>query len=191
MSSINSPLGLKPAWHPSGTIRQAKSQFLENVAVSIFQYGPVGIGPLGGIASVTATAVLTTGGIVGAFMGIEYTDINGKRTMANKWIAGTVTAANPEFQVYYTFDPDTVYEIQSSGVLAQTNIGETFNWSAPAGSLATGLSNVVLDNAGDAAGGLRIIGINNGPNNAIADAFPVVQVMIRKYNWTQLPATTV
>jgi hypothetical protein len=189
MSSVASPSGLKPAWHPSGCIRQAQSTILANVATTIRQFDPVGITAAGGIAPVTATTVITTGGIVGAFMGIEWTGSDGRRRVSNTWVASTPTAADPAFVIYYTMDQDICYSIQATGVLTASAIGGTFNWTAPGGSAITGLSNVALSTTVQANGGLRVIGINPGPDNALADAFPTVQVQIRKHNFGPVPAT--
>ena len=73
MSSVASPFGLKPAFHPSGCIRQSIGTILSGFVTDIFQYSPVGVLADGSIGPIASTAVATTGRIVGAFMGVEYT----------------------------------------------------------------------------------------------------------------------
>jgi hypothetical protein len=176
MSAVASPFGLKPAFHPSGTIRQTHGTILSGFATSIFQYSPVAILADGsiGVAAAGARAV-------GAFMGVEFTGTDGRRRVGNTWEALTVAT---EIVAYYTEDPLITYEIQANAPFVLLNMGNQFNWSALAGNATTGLSSVSLDIASAGANaGLRAVGVNPAPDNVIGDAFTIVQVQISEHQY--------
>lgn len=179
MSSVAAPFGLRPTYHPSGTIRPESGVIASGYNVNLFQFAPVALDANG---QVTAAATSTADNIrlCGAFMGVEYTPTNGRRVLTNSWPANTVAT---EIVAYYTRDPMIVYEIQANGPVAVTNIGNaartTVNDST-AGNTVTGLSNVALDAATLAAAAkpLQVVGIPNYPDNTPGDAFTLVQVRI-------------
>lgn len=177
MSSVASPFGLKPAFHPSGIIRQSHSTIASGFGTTIFQYSPVRVAADGTIEDAAAGEAA-----IGVFMGVEFTRVDGRRAVANFWEANTVAT---EIVVYYTEDQLIVYEIQADGSIAQLRIGEQMDWSALGGNATTGLSNQSLDIASSAANaGLRIIGVNPAPDNIIGDAFTIVQVQISQQQYT-------
>ncbi len=176
MSSIASPFGLKPAFHPSGIIRQSHSTIASGFGTSIFQYSPIHVAADGTIEDAAAGEEA-----IGVFMGVEFTRTDGRRAVANNWEANTVAT---EIVAYYTEDQLIVYEIQADGSIAQLRIGEQMDWSALGGNATTGLSNQSLDIASSAANaGLRIIGVNPAPDNIIGDAFTIVQVQISEHQY--------
>lgn len=180
MSAVASPFGLKPAWHPSGCVRQAVGRIDSGFATDIFQFSPVGIDANGFIVPVAPTEVATTGRIVGAFMGVEWTGSDGRRRVNNMWDANTI---GTEIVAYYTQDPYIVYQIQADTTLDLDSMGGRFNWSALTGNDTTGLSSVSLDVASTTAAGLRVMGLNPAPDNAFGDAFPILQVLIAKHQY--------
>jgi hypothetical protein len=176
MSSVASPFGLKPAWHPSGILRQQQGTIISGLAVNIFQFSPVQIDTTGGLLG----AVVGTRA-VGSFMGVEFTDAEGRRRVSNRWLANTVAT---DIVAYYTADPLMVYEIQGNAPITLLRVGEQMDWSALAGNATTGLSSVALNVASSAANaGLRVIGLNPGPDNIFGDAFTVVQVQISEHQF--------
>lgn len=176
MSSVASPFGLKPAFHPSGILRQLQGQIESGLASNIFQFSPVAIDANGFL---TPAAPDTR--IVGAFMGVEFTRTDGRRAVANFWEANTV---GTEIVAYYTEDPYMIYEIQADDTLTLASIGQQFDWTALGGNATTGLSNVALDVSSLAANaGLRVIGLNPAPDNVFGDAFPIVQVQISEHQY--------
>jgi hypothetical protein len=176
MSSVASPFGLKPAFHPSGILRQGITTILSGFGTNIFQFSPVQILADGSIGPAAAGARA-----VGVFSGVEFTRTDGRRAVANNWVANEVAT---EIVAYYTFDPDIVYEIQADAPFVLLNIGNQFDWSAPGGNATTGLSNQDLTIASAAANaGLRVIGVNPAPDNIIGDAFTIVQVQISQHQY--------
>jgi len=185
MSSISAPFGLRPAYHPSGTIRATAGTITTGYNANIFLGAPVGVIADGSIALSPAGGTAITGAI-GCFQGVEYNPTaTGPRAVSNMWPANTAAV---NIVAYYTTDQLTVYEIQCSGTLTQAAIGQQFDWTAnttASGNTVTGISNVALDIASSAANaGLRVIGLTPGPDNAWGDAFPIVQVQLSEHQYT-------
>lgn len=176
MSSELNPFGLRPAYSPSGIVRPGPlGQVESGYPTDIFQYDPVLIDVDGflEIAPIGSRAI-------GTFMGVEYDDTEGRHRVSNRWVANTVAT---NIRAYYIQAQDTVmYEIQADDTLAINSIGQQYDWTAPGGSTVTGLSDVALDvsTAGGNAG-LRVLGLNPGPDNDWGDPFPIVLVQISEH----------
>lgn len=180
MSSVSAPFGLRPIFHPSGTIRPSVGTITSATAENIFNCGPVKIDPTTGDILSAAAA----GRAIGVMQGVEYTNAQGRRTVTNWWPTGTVTlAADPGNVMYYTQDPWIMYEIQADGAVARTSLGAMGDWTALSGSTGTGLSTVMLATASlaDTVQGLQILGLSGYPDNAWGDAFTIVQVQIAEH----------
>jgi len=175
MSSTSAPFGLRPAYHPSGTIRPSVGTILTGYASGILQNQPVKIAADG---SVNAAAIGDR--FVGSFQGVEYTDTLGKRTESNQWIA---SQAGTEIVAYFTQDPAIVYEIQSNAALNLTDIGKQYDFTTiTAGSTTTGLSALMLDVASSAANASLQV-LNKAPyiDNAWGDTYVIAQVRISEH----------
>ena len=178
MSSLASPFGLRPAFHPTGKLRQLEATIISGLLSDIYQFSPVAIDPVTG-----ALIVVGPGNpVVGAFMGVEWTGLDGRRRVGNHWIPGTV---GTNIVAYYTEDPVMIYEIQSNEPVPLSSVGLEFLFSAITGNNITGLSSVALDHAGGsvAVGDCRIIGLNPSPYNEYGDAFTVVQVQLSNHQY--------
>jgi len=177
MSSVASPFGLKPAFHPSGIIRQQQSTIISGLASNIFQFSPVRIDDTtGGLVP----AVATNEQVLGVFAGVEFTGTDGRRRVGNFWESGQV---GTEIVAYYVGDPLMVYEIQANGPIVQANIGDMADYTALAGNTTTGLSSVALEQGGigNVAAQLRVVGVNPAPDNVLGDAFTIAQVQIAEH----------
>lgn len=177
MPDTAAPFGLKPVYHPSGTIRPEQGTITTGYNTNIYENAPVKIGTDG-------TIQLGAAGerIIGSFAGVEYLDATKRPIVQNWWVANT---AATEIRAYYTRDQNIVYEIQANGTIAQTDMGSQADWTtATAGDATTGLSSVALDQATlstTAAAGLRIIGFGREVNNAVGDAYTNVYVQISEH----------
>lgn len=175
MSSTNAPFGLRPAYHPSGTIRPAYGTIASGYSTTIYQNGPVKIGTDG-----TLQAAAATDRFIGSFQGVEY-NTTIRPVVSNVWLANTTGTA---IQAYYTADPYITYEIQGDGSIPATALGEQADFTnAGSGNATTGLSSATIS-ASTAASGtyqLRIVGLTPGPTNNWGDAYTVVQVQIAKH----------
>jgi hypothetical protein len=184
MSSTSAPFGLRPAFHPSGLDR---AQALANGIPSAYntailkgqpvRYQTTAIGgTLGTILPAT-----TSGAWVGAFAGVEWTDTTGRRRVSNYWPANTAYIAGSCVAYFYN-DQNIVYEIQASASMAQTTIGNEFNFSNVAnGSTTTGLSAATLDAASAVGSGvqgqMRVVDIAPYVDNDWGDAYTIVRVV--------------
>lgn len=179
MSTTSTPFGLQPIYHASGFVRPAAFTLADNAAVTLLQYQPVKINTSTGVVTPAAAG----DAFVGTFMGVEFTDGDGRRRVSNKFLANTPAT---DVVAYITRDPAIVYQIQANGSVAISNIGNQFDFgNITSGSTVTGLSTAVLDTASVVASGgtaqLRVIGITPGPNNAWGDAYTIVQVQISEH----------
>lgn len=175
MSATSAPFGLRAVYSPSGVVRPQAMTILTGYAVSILQNQPVKIGTNG-----TVEAAAIGERFIGTFSGVEFTDTDGRRRVANKW---TASLAATDIIAYVTLDPTMVYEIQSNAALNVLNIGEQFDFTTiSAGSTTTGLSQLMLDVASSAANAsLRLIGITPGPDNNFGDTYVIAQVQISEH----------
>jgi hypothetical protein len=183
MPSVASPFGLRPAYHPSGNIRPVASTITTAYGSNIYQGSPVGFIADGSIALSAAGGTGVTGA-VGAFQGVEYTGTDGRRRVSNYWPASTSAT---EIVAYITSDPAIVYAVQTSATMAQTAVGAQYDWSTndtSAGSTTTGLSNVSLNAASNAANaGLRVLGLVPDIDNAWGDTYVNVYVQLSEHQY--------
>ena len=184
MSSTSAPFGLRPAFHPSGLDRaQALAGGIPSAYnTAILKGQPVRYqttaigGTLGTILPAT-----TSGAWVGAFAGVEWTDTTGRRRVSNYWPANTAYIAGSCVAYFYN-DQNIVYEIQADGSMAQTTIGNEYNFNnVTAGSTTTGLSQATLNSASAVGSGvqgqLRVVDIAPYVDNDWGDAYTIVRVV--------------
>ena len=190
MSLTAAPFGLRPVQKLGGSpvSMSLQSTITSGYATAIGLYDPVKLvaGVLQRATGLAATdgASLTVGGIVGCFMGVEFTDANGRRQESNQWLASLVATS---ITAYYTMDQYITYEIQANGSIAQSQVGAQCDFATvgPA-STVTGLSGAALDTSTLSTAvqkELRIVGLTPGPFNAYGDAFTIVQVQIAKHQF--------
>ena len=181
MSAVNAPFGLKPVRVIGQDNLPAPTAVPNGIpsgyGTAILQNQPVAFSTTGAIIAYGGT-----GPLLGTFQGVEFIDSTGRKQVLNRWPAGQTLAANTVATVFVTRDPTIVYEIQASGSLAQSSIGDQASFSAAtAGSTVTGYSqamiNTTLAGAGNTAQ-LRILELAPYSDNAWGDAFTVVRVQI-------------
>jgi hypothetical protein len=175
MSATSAPFGLRPVNHPSGQIRPVAMTILSGYATAILRNQPIKVHTDG-----TIQAAAVTDRFIGSFQGVEYTDANGRRQIADNWVASTV---GTDIVAYVTRDPLIVYEIQSNAALNILNIGEQYNFTAASGSTING-STQMLDVASTAANAeVRLLGITPGSDNNWGDTYVIAQVQISKHQF--------
>lgn len=179
MSATSSPFGLRPAYHPSGILRPTAMTIGTGYNANLLQFQPVLIDSDG-----TVKAAAAGGAFVGTFMGVEFTDADGRRRVSNKWTAST---AATDIVAYITMDPAIVYEVQATSSVNITNIGNQADLSnVTAGSTVTGLSQATLNAASLADSGnaqVRVLAIAPEVGNTVGDAYTIVQVQISEHQF--------
>jgi len=209
MSTTLKPFGLKPSFHPSGLDRSTPfagtNSYITGTAnfspayslsagEAFYQYQPVAV--VSGTGALTY-ASSTTDRLIGSFDGVEFTDSQGRRSVA-KWISYEALAASTQIVFWIFSDPALVYEIQAAGSVANTAIGKDFNFSATSGyrpvdgttvgtSGGAGFSTCALNPTAVTAGtqgqvkcvGLgREVAYPTGELNAWGDTNTIIQVQI-------------
>lgn len=208
MSTTLKPFGLKPAFHPSGLDRATpfagtnsyavgtpnySATYLLDAGAAFYQYQPVAIDPATGKLEIATTQ---TNRFFGVFDGVEFTDSQGRRSVA-KWASKATLDASSQIVFWLFTDPQLVYEIQAVGPVAANAIGAEFNFSAATGYTPSdgfaignggaGFSTCALDNTGVAAGAqgqVKVVGLGrevaypSGEQNNWGDANTIVQVQV-------------
>jgi hypothetical protein len=173
MSATNAPFGYRAAYNPSGQIRARKYTIAGSYGTGIQSGSPVKLDTDGTIIVGT-----TSGGLLGIFVGCEYVDATGKPNISNQWPAGQTILSGTVPTAWVIDDYTTVFEVQASGQIPQTAVGEEANTSAVTGSTFTGLSTTTLGTSGTSQAQWRIIGFGQGVDNVPNDLFTVVQVTL-------------
>lgn len=179
MSSTSAPFGLRPAFHRSGEIRPEAMTITTGYASNILQYQPVKIVP-SSTGEGTIAAAAAGDRFIGTFMGVEWTDTDGRRRVSNKWTTGT---AGTDIVAYVTRDPAIVYEIQTDAAITVDKIGGQYDFTtAGTGSTVTGLSAMMLGISTAASNaGLQVLNIAPSADNAWGDTYVIVQVRISEH----------
>jgi hypothetical protein len=130
----------------------------------------------------------------GVFDGVEFTDSQGRRSVA-KWAAKTTLDASTQIIFWVFSDPALVYEIQANGSIATTAIGKDFDFDSTnnptvgysignggAGFSQTAMSATAVTTG--TQGQLKVVGLGRetafpaGQTNAWGDTYTIVQVQI-------------
>lgn len=176
MTATSAPFGFRPAYHPTGLERAKKYTIASAYGTTLLKGQMVTLNTNGTITTAAAAA-----DFLGIFVGVEYVDSNGKPNVQNYWPASTVAT---NIVAWVLDDPETVFEAQANGAVAQTAIGDQADVvNVSAGSTSTGLSTSGLNSslAGAAAQGQwKIVGFGGGVDNAVGDAFTIVQVKMAR-----------
>ena len=184
MSATSAPFGLRPAYHPSGLDRaQGLANIIESgYAANILKGQAVKLTAAAGYVVVAAAG----DPLYGVFDGVEWTDTTGRRRVSNYWPTGTAYQTGSLIAYIWT-DPQVVYEIQATGAIPQTAIGQEYDISnATAGSTTTGLSQCTMDTTAAAANAskqLRVIDLAPYPGNAWGDSYTIVRVQIAEFQY--------
>ena len=178
MSAISAPFGFRPAFHPTGLDRASKYAITGGYATQINKGMPVILNTNGTITAGTPAADL-----LGIFEGCSYVDSSGKPNVSTFWPAAQAVLAGTTPVAYVWDAQHTVFEVQSDGSIPLTAVGDQADVSNIAAASTNGLSQCTLS-ATLAGAGLqgqfRILGFGQQVDNAIGDAFTIVQVQLAR-----------
>lgn len=183
MSSTAAPFGLRPIFHPSGSVRSTAvySGIPSAYGTAIYMGQPVKL--VAGAVQPAAAA----DAFQGSFDGVEFTDSTGRRRVLPNWPASQATAGTPnDPNIAWIYrDPAIEYEVQASGTVAQTSVGAQADFgSASSGSSVTGYSQATLDITTLATGSnnqLRVLDVAPYVDNAWGDAYTILRVNISQH----------
>lgn len=208
MSATFQPFGLKPVYHPSGLDRAVpfvgtntfvpgttySAPYSLSSGQSFWQFQPVALTSSGQLTIANQTA--SSGKVYGVFDGIEYTNSDGRRSVAKY---ASLTALNSFTNiVFWIFtDPALVYEAQVNGSATSAALGTEYNFDTTTGSTVTdgyaignggaGFSTTALLATAVGSGNqgqVRVVGLGRevaypaGNTNQWGDAYTIVQVQI-------------
>jgi hypothetical protein len=208
MSTTFQPFGLKPVYHPSGLDRAVPfigtntytpgstytAPYSLSSGQSFWQFQPVAITSTGQLT--IANQAAASGKVYGVFDGIEYTNSDGRRSVA-KYAAKTTLDASTNLVFWIFADPALVYETQINGSATTGAIGTSYNFDTTTGSTVTDGYSIGNGGAGFSTtallatavgsgvqGQVRVVGLGrevaypSGQLNQWGDAFTIVQVQI-------------
>ena len=208
MSATFQPFGLKPVYHPSGLDRAVpfvgtntyvpgtsySAPYSLSSGQSFWQFQPVAITSSGQLTIANQTA--SSGKVYGVFDGVEYTNSDGRRSVA-KYAAKTTLDASTNIVFWIFTDPALVYEAQVNGSATSAAIGQEYNFDTTSGSSVTdgyaignggaGFSTTALLATAVGSGNqgqVRVVGLGRevaypaGNTNQWGDAYTIVQVQI-------------
>jgi hypothetical protein len=208
MATTLKPFGLKPVYHPSGLDRATPfvgtNSFIAGTTYtapysltagqSFFQFQPVGLTTSGQLT--IAASASASGSVFGVFDGVEFTDSQGRRSVAKGASKATLDASTDI--IFWIFsDPELVYEAQVNGSATTAAIGSQYNFETATGltpasgtSIGNGgafFSTCALNDtavANGTQGQVRVVGLGRevafpaGELNAWGDTYTIVQVKI-------------
>lgn len=192
MSNTAAPYGLRPVNLIGGQPYAGSTRLIKIAqgvgSASIFYGQPVTITADGVVAPATVTTTAPATGVVGVFVGCEYTDPNLNIPVYKQYFpAGTVA---PDAVAYVVDDPDIVMQVQADAPIPQTALGANISLNAFSGSTSTGNSTTSADLGGLGQGAalpLRIVGFVDGPDSAVGDLFTDILV---KWNTPNISGST-
>ena len=179
MATTAAPYGLRPINLIGGQVFAGSTRQLpiaSGQTTNIFFGDIVAIDATNGtivkVTNVGSAADQFPAGVVGVFLGCTYTDPTLKYKLNSQyWPSGTVAS---DAMAYICDDPDTLFQIQANGSVAQTSLGANFPVIQTAGSTTTGDSKIALNYAGGnttSTIGLRLVDFVNGPFSTVGDAY--------------------
>jgi len=172
MATVATPMGAEPVNTLSasgsftGKVRHIK--IASGYGTGIFYGDFVKLVNTGTVEKDTGTTSLTP---VGVFVGCSYTDPGTNQLTFNQQFPAS-TAAD-DIVAYVVDDPNVVMQMQSSGVLSQTELGNNIAVVQTGGSTSIGRSKNSLGDTGATTNTLpmRIIEFVDGPSSTVGDAF--------------------
>lgn len=193
MPATLNPFGLQPVRtiQPVTTNFMANSQYL----ITYNNTNTMGQGDLV-IASagfVTSQAAYNSAPVLGVFCQTSYQPVVQPLTpnYQVQWLAVAGLASTATVNAWIWDSREIVFRIQANGTVVQSDIGLNATIVANANA-SNGYSQMSLDvvthqPAATSTYPLRIVGVWQGVNNAITDAYPILEVML---NYSNLGSTT-
>lgn len=209
MATTFKPFGLKPAYHPSGLDRATAfvgtnsytpgsgdftAPYSLSAGQAFYQYQPVAVNSSGQLT--IAASAAASGTVYGVFDGVEFTDSQGRRSVA-KWASKTTLDASTQILFWIWTDPEMVYEAQVNGSATTASIGQQYDFETATGytpadgiSIGNGGAGFSVCALNDTAAGtgvqgqVRVVGLGRevafpaGETNAWGDTYTIVQVKI-------------
>ena len=196
MANIDAAFGLRPykmlgAGANTNGVMTFKIQTSATAGTSSVIYEGSPVIPLAnGLVDIVGAAAGGTVPLLGAFIGCNYTDLNGTPTFANKWPGTAAVKSGTEATALIAAHPDQLFLINCNAAAADTLLHANANFAtATTGDATTGKSAGELDvSTGNTTNTLnmRIVGFEDSPANddaSVAGRLAIVQLNNHFYRY--------
>ena len=198
MANIDAAFGLRPyksvgdGANTNGiTTFKIQTTGTAGTSSTLFQGTPV-IPLANGLIDIVGAAAGGTVPVLGAFLGCEYTDLNGKPTFTNKWPGTSSVKSSTEAVAHVAADPDQLFLINCDASVTQASVHANANFATgTSGDSTTGISTAELAVSTVATTNtlnLRIMGFEDSPSNADTSAagrLAIVRLNNHFYRYSQ------
>ena len=196
MANIDAAFGLRPykmlgAENNSTGLMTFKIQLTGTAGTSSVIYQGTPVIPLAnGLVDIVGNANGGTVSLLGAFMGCNYIDLDGKPRWANKWPGTSSVKSSTEATCVIAAHPDQLFLINCDAAAADSAVHANANFAtATSGDSTTGISSGELAVSTVAATNtlnMRIIGFEDTPGNddaTVAGRVAIVQLNNHFYRY--------
>lgn len=181
MPNIDAAFGLRPyrmlgSGANTNAVSKYKIQLSGTAGTSSVIYQGTPVIPLAnGLIDIVGNANGGTVPLLGAFIGVDYVDLDGTPRFANKWPGTAAVKSGTEAIAHVAAHPDQLYLINCDAAITDAAMHANANFAtATSGNATTGISTAELAvstiNPATATLNLRIIGFEDTPANSDATA---------------------
>ena len=187
MANSNAPFGLRPVGKLGSNINNEGTSKYQIVS------GETDVVMKGDLVKLEASGYITKSGdgdavaAIGVFNGCFYQDPTTQKPTWSNYYPGSITVTQGTIDAYVYDDPNTLFEIQANGIIAQDKVGRNADIVYAAGSTINGQSKTEMNSTVSGAGvaaQLRIVRICEDPDNsdiAATDANWIVRINEHQY----------
>jgi hypothetical protein len=187
MANLDAPFGLRPVGKLGSNINNEGTSKYQIVS------GETDVVMKGDLVKLEASGYITKSGngdavaAIGVFNGCFYQDPTTQKPTWSNYYPGSITVTQGTIDAYVYDDPNTLYEIQANGIVAQDKVGRNADIVYAVGNTINGQSKTELNSTVAGAGvaaQLRIVRICEDPDNsdiATTDANWIVRINEHQY----------
>jgi len=187
MANKDAPFGLRPVGKLGSNINNEGTSKYQIVS------GETDVVMKGDLVKLEASGYITKSGngdavaAIGVFNGCFYQDPTTQKPTWSNYYPGSITVTQGTIDAYVYDDPNTLYEIQANGIVAQDKVGRNADIVYAVGNTINGQSKTELNSTVAGAGvaaQLRIVRICEDPDNsdiATTDANWIVRINEHQY----------
>ena len=187
MANLDAPFGLRPVGKLGSNINNEGTSKYQIVS------GETDVVMKGDLVKLEASGYITKSGngdavaAIGVFNGCFYQDPTTQKPTWSNYYPGSITVTQGTIDAYVYDDPNTLYEIQANGIVAQDKVGRNADIVYAVGNTINGQSKTEMNSTVAGAGvaaQLRIVRICEDPDNsdiAATDANWIVRINEHQY----------
>ena len=187
MANSNAPFGLRPVGKLGSNINNEGTSKYQIVS------GETDVIMKGDLVKLEASGYITKSGnsdavaAIGVFNGCFYQDPTTQKPTWSNYYPGSITVTQGTIDAYVYDDPNTLFEIQANGIIAQDKVGRNADIVYAVGNTINGQSKTEMNSTVSGAGvaaQLRIVRISEDPDNsdiAATDANWIVRINEHQY----------